>query len=661
MTKELIELLKDRDYFYRKAKKGKDKDSWNIAKYLRNVANSSIRQAKRGFILKELEDCGHDAKTFWKMIREVIPSGKLSKKQDIRLKDNKNEIERSKTAHFINDYFINIGNVCQSDVSFDNPPLGSLDPGAYQLHSVRELEVHKIIKSINITKSSGLDNINSMVIKETFAILLPEVTRMFNLSIQTTKFPDAWKKASVVPIPKTGDLTNIKNYRPISLLPLPGKVLEKLIHQQLSHHLESNALLASEQHGFRNGHSTLHSAAQLTNFVSKKLDRGTPTLVAYIDFRKAFDCVQHSLLINKLKSLQLSQDTVNWVESYLEARQQKVLANGAQSSYQTVSQGVPQGSVLGPLLYIIYANELPNVAKKCKAALYADDTVLYTANKDFQTSVADLQQDINAISNWCRKNGIKANTEKTKVMVFGGKTVLSRLTPFQIQFDGVPLDTVSTYKYLGITLDSQLNYNKHVQKIVSCVSGKLKQFQRMRSFLNIKAALSVYKGTILPILEYGDIFLDSTSLANRKKLQVLQNRGLRCALNKGVETSSDELHEEAKLLKLKFRRRQHLLNFMYDMAQDNQLLKKRKSVSVKTRSHNKKLLAITRPRTEKFKKSLAYRGPRRWNLLPTSFHRARTKMEYKGKVKRRVNDKAAEAQLYNVAGSVHNFSDLNGI
>ena len=145
---------------------------------------------------------------------------------------------------------------------------------------------------------------------------------------------------------------------------------------------------------------------------------------------------------------------------------------------------------------------------------------------------------------------------------------LSKLSTFEIQFDTVPLVEVNSYKYLGITLDNQLNYNKHVQKVISTVSGKLKQFQRMRSFLNVKAALTVYKSTILPLLEYGDIFMASASLKNRKKLQVLQNKGLRCALNKGMESSSDELHRGASLLKLSFRHRQHKLNYMYDMAHE---------------------------------------------------------------------------------------------
>ena len=191
--------------------------------------------------------------------------------------------------------------------------------------------------------------------------------------------------------------------------------------------------------------------------------------------------------------------------------------------------------------------------------------------------MVDLQIDLNALSQWCKVNGINANTDMTKVMVFGSKPGLFRLPPYEVQFDNTPLSVVTSYKYLGITIDNHLNYNKHIQNVITNVSEK---FQRMKSFLNIKAALKVYKSTMLPILEYADIFLGYAFLNNRKKMQILQNNRLRCALNKGIETSRDELHREAKLLKLKFRRKQHLLNYMYEVAQNENYHIKKSSMTI---------------------------------------------------------------------------------
>ena len=196
-----------------------------------------------------------------------------------------------------------------------------------------------------------------------------------------------------------------------------------------------------------------------------------------------------------------------------------------------------------------------------------------------------------------------------------------------------------SYKYLGITLDRQLNYNLHVKSIIGSVTAKLKQFQRMRSFLTIKAATMVYKGMLLPILEYGDIFLTATTAENKRRLQTLQNKGLRCALGKGLECGSDELHNEAKLLKLKHRRQQHLLNHMFDQAQNAKNYRQRPSSGVKMRSQNKKLLKIKRPYTERFKKSFGYLGPKLWNALPERFHHAPCKLTYKNMIANWVSSK----------------------
>ena len=300
---------------------------------------------------------------------------------------------------------------------------------------------------------------------------------------------------------------------------------------------------------------------------------------------------------------------------------------------------MPQGSVLGPLFYIIYANDLTKIVKNCHIALYADDTVLYTANKQFETSLFNLQADLDNLANWCCNNGIMANTDKTKVMVFGNPGAQKNLPDINIMFANTPLQRVQSYKYLGITLDTQLNYNLHVNRLIGSVTAKLKQFQRMRSFLSVKAALMVYKNMLLPILEYGDLLLTATSVENRRRLQVLQNKGLRCALNKGIETASDDLHVEAKLHKLKYRREQHLLNFMFDRAQSADNLKTASSSTIVTRSHCKKLLKIKRPRTEKFKKSLAYIGPSKWNALPEAIQHLQSRESFKTSVAKWISNK----------------------
>ena len=634
VTNELLEQIKDTDYFYFKAKQSGDQDAWNIAKHLRNLTNANIRQAKKDFILDELEAHKSDHKKFWKSIRSVIPKDGNSSRQDILLKDGNKKIDRDKVAHFINDYFINIGrnDMLRDSTDFDaGDSMGDpeLTQQEWSLEKFTETEVFKVVQNINVSKSSGMENISSFVVKEVFTILIAEITHLFNLSVECSAFPEAWKDALVIPIPKAGNLSKVQNYRPISLLPLPGKLLEKLVHKQLSGYLENIDYLVSDQHGFRKEHSTIHSVAQLVKYTSTKTDQGLPTLVTYIDFRKAFDCVQHSILLRKIAKLNIDRNCLQWLRSYLSDRKQRVLANGTHSTFQKITQGVPQGSVLGPLFYIIYANDLAKSFEYCRVAQYADDTALYVSNIDFRTSVARMQNDLNILSGWCKDNGIMANTDKTKVMLFGGTRIVQNLPNFELKVDNVVLNLVDTYNYLGITLDSQLNFGKHIKKVITKVSGKLNQFRRMRCFLNEKAALRVYKNMLLPVLEYGDILYTGMTKANKKKLQILQNKGLRCAMSKDRYYGTDELHVEGKLLKLKHRREEHLLSFMYDQSKIPGNLKKKKTEGVSTRSSSKILMKTRKPLTERYKKSLAYQGPKKWNALPELIQKVPTKGIFK--------------------------------
>ena len=271
----------------------------------------------------------------------------------------------------MNEFFANIGNKIPK-ASKDNNPRPSpevtklpndsnsnnLDVEKMDIVPISRQEVEALIRKINISKSSGIELLSSRILKDSFLVLSDKLTYLFDLSIQSSTFPSQLKKALVIPIPKLGNPNKKENYRPISLLPLSGKILEKLIHSQLSYFIEENNLLTDNQFGFRKQQSTSHAISQVLHQIYSNMNKSTITAAVYINFSKAFNCVQHSTLLCKLGKMNLSPNTTQWIASYLEGREQRTLVNGTYSTFLPVNQGVPQGSVLGPLFYIIYSNDI---------------------------------------------------------------------------------------------------------------------------------------------------------------------------------------------------------------------------------------------------------------------------------------------------------------
>ena len=577
-----------------------------------------MRQAKADFVLDKLEQCKGDGAKFWKELKTIFPNGKRSSHVKINLIDNGVTVEEGDTADFINQFFINVGNPSNKTEPYQNTSAKKATPTpGWTVDEVPEIEVFNLVKNIKQSNSSGITGVNNFVIKEAFKVLIAPVTHMYNLSLKKGIFPDTWKIATVVPIPKGGDPDQVSNLRPISLLPQPGKILEKLLHTQLASYIENEGLLSAFQHGFRKNHSTTGAVYQLLERININMDRGLPTLVTYIDFKKAFDCVQFDVLLSKLDKLGLDETITGWIRNYLTNRQQKVVANGKTSGACKIKQGVPQGSILGPLLYLIYANDLQKEIKKCGYSFYADDTALYSTIGNFDKAAKNMQKNLTAINRWCVKNGIHMNVNKTKYMVFGSKSVLECVKDISLKIGVHKIEKVMSYSYLGITLDPSLNFEKHVCKVVSMVSAKIKQLKRMRMFLNIKAAMLVYKNMILPILEYGNIFITAASKENRRKMQTLQNRALKVIHQVDRYYETDLIHDGSNLLKLRYRREQHLLQFMYTKRNDQSLRKPRRK-GVITRAGTKCNFQLRKPNTEKYKRCSSYVGPKLWNRLPLS-------------------------------------------
>ena len=431
---------------------------------------------------------------------------------------------------------------------------------------------------------------------------------------------------NVIPLPKEGDLTKCTNYRPISLLPLPGKLIEKIVHNRLSNFLENHSLLDPNQGGFRKNNPTINSIANYIDNIYDAINNNKTSLAIYIDFSKAFDTVNHEILLQKLSHLGIKNNSLLWLKSYLHNRKQRTFINNVYSNYNNIECGVPQGSTLGPLLFLVYINDLRNCLTHSKSYLYADDTVLVETCIDIYTSYLNLQADLDNIANWCKGNKLTINIKKTKSMLYGSSYRIKNIQLQKFSLDGEQIDFVQQYKYFGITLDSTFTFKQQAQNTIKIVSHKILLLYKIRKFINEHAAIQIYKTMILPYLDYGDIISYILPKKNLDKLQTLQERALKICFTFHNVIPIPIMHRTAKVAPLYKRRLGHVYHFMYKQQSFVYRLDLRK---IYTRSQDATIFKTQRPKNERYKRNVFYYGALLWNSLPAKIRNIETYDDFK--------------------------------
>ena len=442
-----------------------------------------------------------------------------------------------------------------------------------------------------------------------------QLTYLLNCSLDVSVFPDKWKVATVVPLFKGGNREDVNNYRPVSLLPLPGKVLEKIVHKKIAGFLEFNNLLCEHQGGFRKGFSTVSTIADLTDDIFGAINRGETTLAAFIDLRKAFDTVDLAILKNKLEELGIRGEMLRWCDNYLTNRFQRTVANNIVSDELPTTCGVPQGSVLGPLFFLVYINDVIKMLGDCKVKLYADDTVIYHSDVNHDLASARLQNNLSKFYRCCVENKLTINAKKTKLMIFGTRSRVKSARNVRITINSEPIQNVPSFKYLGILLDSTLNYNQHIASVVRTVLHKVSLLSKVKRYLRDESALQIFKSMILPYIDYADVVFANSNVSDIEKLQRLQNRCLKICTGRNRLFDTDLLHKSTNVPFLKDRRRAHVRNFMYNRLGRRELINTKE---IRTRAHDAPLFNVSIPRCEAYKRSVGYFGSVEWNNLPVA-------------------------------------------
>ena len=388
------------------------------------------------------------------------------------MKDGVQFTSPSSISTAMNIYFFSIGKFLAEKIS-SRVTVQSLSPimtqSVFYLNEIDEETVLKLLLSLKTNKAIGLVKISTKLLKCSAHEICPSVTKLLNLSISLGKFPAIWKCSKVTALFKSGERKNATNYRPISILPTLSKILEKVVCFQFYQFLNSHNLLSNKQFGFRPKLSTTTAMSSFSDEVLIYIEQGNLCGVVFLDLTKAFDTVDHCILLSKLSAVGISPSSLKWFESYLSYRKQQTSCVNDLFEALPVIFGVPQGSILGPLLFLVYINNLPDVIKNSQVTLYADDTVLYCFSKDPRLLEQKLNEDLLRVSHWLCENKLTLNLEKTKFMLIGSNRKLGDNSSFSLSIFDTDINSVSRFKYLAIMLSTRFTWASHIE----CISSKI--------------------------------------------------------------------------------------------------------------------------------------------------------------------------------------------
>ena len=450
-------------------------------------------------------------------------------------------------ANKFNEYFANIGlnlaakipesNHSYADIISENCAMN----GSMYVEPTNEFEIINIARELKSNKAPGYDGYSTVIIKTIINYIAQPLMHIFNLSLSNGVFPDKLKTAKVTPIFKSDGKLSMNNYRPISVLPTFSKLLEKLMYNRLLKFLDANSILSSSQYGFRNKHCTYMALANLVDRITNELEHKKFSIGVFIDLSKAFDTLNHSILVNKLRLYGVRGIANNWFASYLSNRKQFVQIDNVASGVLPVKCGVPQGSILGPLLFILYINDIMHVSNLAKLIMFADDTNIFFSGADLDELSNHVNIELDKFSRWFKVNKLSLNIKKTSFILFRARSRQIK-TNLVIKIDGLKIEEVTKTKFLGVILNNTLTWNDHIEMVKCKLSKNIGVIARIRYCVPKAVLLSLYHSLVAPYLQYCNLVWAVHRSASLSALFLCQKRAIR------VVTNSQRLSHTAPLL-----------------------------------------------------------------------------------------------------------------
>ena len=493
------------------------------------------------------------------MIKQL--TGFSNNSQDLKvLQDDNGQIinDDIDIANLLNTFFASQSTL--DDEERDPPPLNNESETELNNIIISETDVLDVLKCLDTNKAYGHDAVSPKMLIEASNQLSYPLCKLFNLSLCYNKYPSTWKIANVVPIFKKNDPKKVENYRPISLLCCISKLFEKCIYKYLHNYIVDHNILSSHQSGFRKGDSTLNQLLFITNEFSKALDEGREIRVVFFDISKAFDRVWHKGLLSKLKSIGIKGNLYNWICSYLSSRKQKVIIKGGESNLLEINAGVPQGSILGPLFFLIFINDIV-LEIGCSIKLFADDTSIYVVIENPNQAAETLNINLQKVHKWSKDWLVKFNPQKTESLIITRK--LNTTTHPTLFFDNIPIQEVKSHKHLGLIFNTNLHWGEHIDMIIQKATTKICILRSLKFNLDRRTLQTLYFSFIRPIVEYADIIWDNCPQYYKNRLESINIEAGRIITGATKLVSLTCLYKECGWETLNERRIKHKLILFY--------------------------------------------------------------------------------------------------
>ena len=582
ITKEILKKCDERDRLLKEIKDVDDPVRKKILRTnfnaLRNQITKDKRQSKKSYFASLFEKNKNTTSNMWKCIRSLV-NLKPGKKSDIKLMDdNQNIISDSKTiAKIFNDHFSALGAKVQQNIPVVDGNYNSylykkingkqvINPEGFNffLSPTKPDEISKIIDGLDTKKSTGPNGIPVFILKAFKAFFSIWLSKLINLCFETGEFPDLLKMAKVIPLHKKESILSFLNYRPISLLSVFSKIFEKSIYTRIYSYLVKNNLIYAKQFGFRGNHSVNHAVISLTEHIRSLIDKGEYVCGIFVDLEKAFDTVHHDILCEKIKAYGLRGNVNKLLKSYLSNRKQYVSINGCDSDVKDVTCGVPQGSSLGPLLFLIYINDLRMSLSKTSCGHFADDTFILFHSKKPKTIETIINTELKEVVKWLRLNKLSLNATKTELIFFRSCKHPLNYDNISIKMNGYKLTPVDYIKYLGMYIDKFLNWNVHVKELTKKLSRANGILSKLRYNVPIEMCIQVYYAIFYSYLNIGCNIWGFTSEKNINDIQILQNKCIRIMTFAPFDSNTDQSYIDLGLLKVREVIKTNQLKIVYD-------------------------------------------------------------------------------------------------